>query len=531
MNTNQLWDWAATLSKPPLSWIWPGRHNIYIFDLMTGYSAPGAKPTGSCWFKEAFDPRLVTPGIAADDPQVLAFTDRYNRTMEAMLDGVRAGMDHPALAGYFGLDEPRVEPRINMVERGRDLYRRVNALDGYHPSFVNFSSHVPDGDEWTDWFDILGTDPYFIAAGGGQRGTPNFVAGITAMTDRRAAQRRQVTFIVPMLEFWSRTFKRAILPREQVVQTYLALIHGARGLIYYAAPFRHELSYATLAELGRQIRQLAPALLAPRPAVSISYDPGIMDAENHRFPDAQAALLANPAGGYVLLCANSRDYPVDVAFKIPALAAMTQVTQWFAGRQIDVQAGAFSDRLEPRGVRAYALTPAAAIEEQPLMLTVCATGHPEERVAEPPMLMHEGRPGRKNIFPNPGFEEQSLPDWPDYITVWSMGGLLNRIGSPAAQIMAVTNQPFEGRYCLQMTPGTQIRFKLPRRFTSRRITPVFPCARRWPSARLRAAALAYSQYQYCAHPGSAALQFDRDNSAQPEPAEPIHFIGQRHGTV
>lgn len=459
MNTVQLWDWAATPAKTAAILDLAARHNIYIFDLLTGYPAPGAKSTGSCWFKEAFDPRLATPGIAADDPQVLAFVDRYNRTMEAMLDGVRAGMDHPALAGYFGLDEPRVEPRINMVERGRDLYRRVNELDGYHPSFVNFSSYVPDGDEWTDWFDILGTDPYFVTAGGGQRGTPNFVAGITAMTDRRAAQRRQVTFIVPMLEFWSRTFKRAILPREQVVQTYLALIHGARGLIYYMAPSRHQLSYETLAGLGPQIRQLAPSLLAPRPAVSISYAPGIMDPENHRFPDAQAALLANPAGGYVLLCANSRDYPVDVTFRSPALQSAAQVTRWFADRQMDVQAGAFSDRLEPCGVRAYAL-PAAGATGAPLALTVNTQGHPEEGVPESPMLMHEGRRDRKNLFQNPGLEDQALPGWPDYISLWNTGGLLSRVGGPAAQIMAVTNQPFEGRHCLQMAPGTQIRFKL-----------------------------------------------------------------------
>ncbi len=457
MNAIQLWDWRNTPDKTAAFLDLAARHGIYVFDLLTGYQVVHG---GSCWFKEEHDPRLAHPGIPADDPRVVKFTETYDQTMQTMLAGARAGMDHPALAGYFGLDEPRVEPRINMVERGRDLYRRVNALDGYHPSFVNFSSHVPDGAEWTDWFDILGTDPYFVAAGGSRRGNPNFVAAITAMTDRRAAQNRQVAFIVPMLEFWSRTFKRAILPREQFVQTYLALMHGARGLIYYVAPCRHQLSYAALAELGRQIRQLAPALLAPRPPAVIEYAPGVMDPENYRFPDVQAALFTNPAGGYLLLCANSRDCPVDADFSGPAFAGVSRVEQWFSKRTFDLSGDAFHDRLEPQAVRVYAFVPAASDVAKPPSVVVRAVSHPAEGLKESPMLTHEGRVGRRNIFPNPGLEDQSLPGWPDYISFWNTGGLLNRVGGPQAKLTAVTNQPFEGRSCLQMAPDTQIRFKL-----------------------------------------------------------------------
>ena len=63
-----------------------------------------------------------------------------------------------------------------------DQIAKIHEIDGYHPKCVVYSSWIPKGEEFTDWCDILGTDPYWVPGGEaecGVRGTINYVSKIT----------------------------------------------------------------------------------------------------------------------------------------------------------------------------------------------------------------------------------------------------------------------------------------------------------------------------------------------------------------
>jgi len=205
------------------------------------------------------------------------------------------------------------------------------------------------------------------------------------------------------------------------------------------------------------------------------------------YPSVQVTLRARPEGGYALVCANSKWYPVDATFQLRGLKiTAAAVGELFApARQHAVQDGAFSDTFEPFGVRAYSIEGQvadggarqaadesrhnSAIHHPPstINISVTATDHPEQAAAEAPETPRSGRVGKKNLAANPSFEEMSLPELPDYYyAVLGYHGLPPaRIGSQDARYGGVTNQPFHGRYCVRLAgrqgnSPAQVRFYL-----------------------------------------------------------------------
>ncbi len=373
------------------------------------------------------------------------FSDYCNANRERMLDAVRACMDMDNVIGFNHFDEPILSV-FDQDVAGRALYDAVHETDGYHPIFLLYSSHIPKGDRALDWCDALGTDPYWIPARVTDRNTPNFVSKIVAINKRRSDARQKMTWIVPMAEFWSGVHKRAILPREQFCQTYLALIHGAKCLLYFRYPILHQTSWDTLTAVAQQLKVLGPIAVTPDVDQQVSYQPGEFDPDKDKYPDVQACLRRRPEGGYVLLAANSRHYPVEVRFHIPG-AADGVVTRLFAGNRYALRTGAFDDHLDPYGVRAYVLPPGTRLAE-PARLDVRMRAHPEAAGKLEIEIPRSGRAGKRNRAPNPSFEEASLPGWPDYYRPWYSEPL---IGNPDAGWRQDTTAPYHGRHCLRIT--------------------------------------------------------------------------------
>jgi len=164
---------------------------------------------------------------------------------------------------------------------------------------------------------------------------------------------------------------------------------------------------------------------------------------------------------------------VDMTYRLPLLGETGTVSRLFSNAVYAVTNGAFSDQIEPYGVRAYVIgqqmtdagrrTPDARGQNEKNMdrstvhgpqstalvaIAVTTTGHLEQVRAEEPGLPRTGRPGKKNILPNPSFEESTLPGWPHYYVQFDFGPVL--IGHPGASFQVVTNAPFHGRFCLQL---------------------------------------------------------------------------------
>jgi len=215
---------------------------------------------------------------------------------------------------------------------------------------------------------------------------------------------------------------------------------------------------------------LGPAAVAPEVPQTVEYQPGVMDYANQKYPDIHARLFSHPADGLILLAANCRNYPVDAEFSSPVLNADKQVKRLFASGEYSVHDGRFKDRFEAYDVRAYALPvkeaetdrPSAeandsgrhsAIQSQPskiINIHVTMTGHPESPnpVLAAPAIPRAGREDRKNILPNPSFEQATLPGLPDYYRPTYMPG--PRIGQDGALWGLDRENPWHGRVSMRL---------------------------------------------------------------------------------
>jgi len=368
------------------------------------------------------------------DVKARIYEQFYTGNQERLAAAIARMKDHPRLLGYFLFDEP---VKLSHVF-GKPLHRLIHAKDGYHPTFVVYSSSIPKGEDYVDWMDVVGTDPYWTPGSSGVRGNVNYVSRITCLTDQRAAERRQVTWIVPMAEYWSGIRKRAILPKEQFCQTYLALIHGAKAIIYFRWPFKSTASLDAHKALAKHMKLLGPIAVTPDLPQTVSYEPGELDVVNSKYPDLQVSLRRRPEGGYVLLAANSRYCPVDVTYRISLLRDGTPVERLFGESKFAVKNGAFSDRVEFMDTRAYAFE-SDSRPSDPVKITATMTPHPDQTdpVYGAPGYPDTGRPGKRNLLRNPGFEEAGLPNWPDYYLF------------PGGCTIDAQN-PYEGAQCLRI---------------------------------------------------------------------------------
>ncbi len=333
---------------------------------------------------------------------------------------VRGLMASPALLAYNSFDEPYDSRVLDMRAPLEAIYRLAHQTDGYHPVMLNYSSYIPDGDAYVTPCDILVTDPYWVPGGDaawGVRRTPNFVSKITAWTDRRAAAFRKATWIIPLGWRWSNCRRRGISGPEQDCQNFLALIHGARGLFWFCYPLPDP-AWDNLKASIRKLQVVGPMAVQPQVGQVVSYQaaagpgaafqPAAFDPDKDAYPDVQGRLFRDPAdGGLVLLAANSQYFPVPAAFTVAGLT--NPVGRLFADAVLPVRGQAFADALEPFAVRAYRLGRLA----EPVSLTI-ATRRP---AAVPPPDFgwpNNARTGKKNVFPNPSFEEATIPGSPDY---------------------------------------------------------------------------------------------------------------------
>ncbi len=194
--------------------------------------------------------------------------------------------------------------------------------------------------------------------------------------------------------------------------------------------------------------------------------PGELDPLAGKFTDIQVSLRRNPAGGHVLLCANTMDYPVAVKFTISALGAAGTVQRLFGAETYAVEDQSFSDRFEPYATRAYLMQLQHAAcgmknGKQPsgIEIAVAMEPHPEQALGEPAADAELDRAGKKNQLPNSSFEQAFLPGWPDYY--WPAGTRLmprERIGAEQSVWGVDTNRPHHGKHCLRLGDGGPGRY-------------------------------------------------------------------------
>ena len=381
------------------------------------------------------------------------------------LPGAMRQKHRPNLITWYLSDEPGISPE-NAALNLR-LYQKVYEQDGYRPAQILQIPPVPEGEVFSENCDIFGIDPYWIPGAGtdGDIGSPHRVGFHTWYLRRKADRELKLVSITPCAERWSGINKRIILEKEQHVQTYLSLIHGSKGFLYFVYPFYHQGTHDAFRKLGAEMKRLGPACVTPEIDQTIAYSPVVWDPRNGHYPDVQVSLKREPSGGFLLLAANWKPYPVDARIAIPALGRLKKVAHAFDPQKTyAVDGGAFTDTLEPMGTRAYAIE-ARKLEEpgsgepgRTVSIQVDLKKHPEQ--TDPLYAaVAEGNPRRgvKNAFANSGFEQDSAPGMPDHFTFYGLGA--RRVGE-ASGVVVTTNQPFEGEKCIRLVPNVMLNYTI-----------------------------------------------------------------------
>ncbi|HEV2294501.1 MAG TPA: carbohydrate binding domain-containing protein [Tepidisphaeraceae bacterium] len=142
-------------------------------------------------------------------------------------------------------------------------------------------------------------------------------------------------------------------PTEYRAQAYIALIHGAKGLMWYGGSVNggaylspEESNWDDLKKLAGELNEMGPVFMGKTQAAP-TFSPA----------DAPLSVMLKRVGDdrLVLIAANRGSTPVDVTFQSPALKA-GQAKVLYENRSRAATAGGLADTFEPYAVHVYELT-------------------------------------------------------------------------------------------------------------------------------------------------------------------------------
>lgn len=271
--------------------------------------------------------------------------------------------DHPAVLAWYLNDELPTK----MIPDLMKYYDLVRSTDPGHPTYiVHFVPRIiPDFVPTTD---VLGIDVYPVPT--------RPVIRVSQMTDVgvEAAQGLKPLWMVLQAFAWyqhrppedpNATGGRGRIPTEGELRrgraptrdeercmTYLALTHGANGLIYWCyynmrvLP-QYEEMWGWMKEIGQEVKELSPVLLSPaKLPVEVRGD----SSKIH-------ALLKEYDGKWYLLAVNGETTPARAEFALPGKAASVRVM--FEERAATASGRTLADDFAPYAARVYEITPAA----------------------------------------------------------------------------------------------------------------------------------------------------------------------------
>lgn len=349
-------------------------------------------------------------------PERIAYQRKWYEAMEPWIaSSAEILRDSRNFIGYYNGDEPNLinpDERIAAVEW---YWKTVQPLDPYRPHYVIYSQHIPDGDIWTRWSDIVAMDIYPRPFMGGLLSEPGLYTAYYAYQLRERCRRdNKIMWFVPLANMLDLGRTPIGMSRAQMLcQAYTALIYGARGLKYFAVnSVVGEEAWDALRVISAQVKELTPALANGDVEQQIKYTPDDFRPLERKFPMINAALFQYPDGDYLLLAVNIMASGVETRFKIAELQQGARLFGSGVGK-LKVADESFSEKIEPYGVRAWRLklvgqsAPVAMNVDMQLVLEERA---PANDVLEMIRRLNLG----KNCVPNPCFEQQINKGAPDF---------------------------------------------------------------------------------------------------------------------
>ena len=282
---------------------------------------------------------------------------------EAIADAVvKAYKDHPSMLAWYLNDEIPAElaPELN------DYYQRVRKEDPNHPAFIVLCQKK-DLASLQHTTDILSGDPYPIPREPVSKVSDMMIKCNEAVHDARPV------WCVPQSFAWyqhsGKADNRGRIPTEEDLRTgraptyeearcmtYLALAHGAKGLVYWCyynmrvLP-QYEEMWGWMKDIGQEVKTLSPMLLSPEDLGEVPYSP--QEAGIH-------TKLKRYNGRLYLMAVNADSEAHDVTFSFKHRIAPC-VTVLFEEEEpvINTDGKRLRDHFAPLEVHVYDLGPSA----------------------------------------------------------------------------------------------------------------------------------------------------------------------------
>ena len=248
----------------------------------------------------------ILKGIAYYEENMLGLGDE-----KGQINGiVNAFKGHPAVLGWYLNDEAPPKYQDRLIER----YRMVRALDANHPTW---SVLCDPGSlfAYLETCDVLGTDPYPI-----NRAPITTVSNWASATVKVADGHRSV-WMVPQVMDWNcynyDRETRAPSLDEMTVMSYLCLIEGAKGMIYYSYfdlqrdSLGFDKRWNDVMVMGREIEKIIPAALSIKKPSKLTLQTSSQDLHYKAMSDDNGKT-------YLLLANTSKVKGAAVTVSIPA---------------------------------------------------------------------------------------------------------------------------------------------------------------------------------------------------------------------
>jgi len=284
--------------------------------------------------------------------------------------------DHPAVVALLGFDEPGPD-WADMVGA---YYQAVRQRDPARSVVVNFSLNVQD---WPGSMDLATADRYPV-----RQQTP--LVQVCEMTRANAEAARRMGrpyWAVPLLEDCG--LGPPFRPEDQVAQTYLAVVGGATGIVWWIWPPRHVRSWPTLQRLAGELRSLAPVLTESRS------QPEVVVTTPHLRRTVQVRAIRRGTVTFVL-AVNATPSPIEAEFRLPQDVS-GKANVWFEDRAVQLDQGRWHDRFAGLERHVYALQTTWPTEDPLQVAFTLAIPSAAEPVG-PPVAV----PG--NLISDPGVE-------------------------------------------------------------------------------------------------------------------------------
>jgi len=268
-------------------------------------------------------------------------------TTDSITKDIQDKMNHPALLGWYLVDEPegigKADPRKTL-----ELYQLVKKIDPSHPcSLVIMSPKAASN--FKDCADVIWTDPYPIPSKPASIIGPHTTACLNAIAPKPL-------WVVPQAfdqSVWRTGKVKEIhrpTPEEEHCMTYLALVHGAKGILFWA----HTASkyyirdypdhWEAMKKIAGELKLLTPVLLTPNSKIQVAVEGSGIDW-----------MLKEMSGALYLLAVNKDPKPTAVSFTLPDVDKF-QAEELFQSRRLAIEDGSIKDEFKPLEVHVYKLT-------------------------------------------------------------------------------------------------------------------------------------------------------------------------------